>query len=202
MPWPKRTWAAILLVLCGSAQAQQPDYYENYFGAGAGFTKLRHACANATPASGFSGVCDESNGSFQVFGGYRFSRYGGVELSYHDFGKARSIGTQNGTAIDGFWRGFGVGLGAVGILPIGERVEAAAKVGVMYWSAEADRFLSTRAKLTDSGFNLTAGVFATWYFMPQAGLRLEYDRFQNVGDEKTLGQFDLDTVSLNLVARF
>ncbi len=200
-----RTTRALLLtagLLAPAAQAADPMLFREYFGAGASLRQLKGACQNATAANGFSGICDDSNTGAKVLGGYRLSRNTGIELAYDTFGQATAAGTLNGTPVDGKLRGSGVSLSFVGWLPVGDTWDIGLKVGAMRWEVRRERYLSQTPELRDTGFNLAAGIAATWYFAPQTGLRLDVDRLFSVGDAKTVGQFDVNAVTLGLVLRF
>lgn len=196
--------AFLLLSLAAGAQAQTPGtYFENYYGAGGGFGKVRKYCETADAAHGFTGVCDDSNSGFRVFGGYKFSPYVGVELGYTSFARGRADGVRNSQTVFGLWKGYGVGLTGVAFLPLGDSVELMAKAGVIGWNVEGPNSnLALRTMINDRGLSLTAGAGVTWFFIPQVGLRLEFERFQNVGDPATVGRFNVDHLSLNVVGRF
>lgn len=201
MPSIAKYLLAAALVSATGAQAAQPRYYEDYFGLGTGLAKARNSC-NSASAVNFAGTCDDSDTSFRIFGAHKVQQHFGIELGYTNFGKTRTVGTLSGTAISGERDGYAVGLSAVGFLPLGNAFELHAKAGVARWDLKADRFFSTAANVTDAGFAPTAGIGVTWFFMPQGGLRLEYQRFQKVGDAATVGEFNFDDLSLNLVLRF
>ncbi|MFO1318903.1 MAG: outer membrane beta-barrel protein [Burkholderiales bacterium] len=193
--------AAFLYLLVSGVQAETQHYFENYYGAGGGLGKVRKYCEPANRPAGFSGVCDDSNSGFRVFGGYKFNPYLGIELGYTNFARGRRDGTP--ASATGLWKGYGVGLSAAAFLPLGDQVELMAKAGIVGWNIQSPNGqLSSSSTIDDRGFSLTAGIGATWFFIPQVGLRLEFERFQNVGDQATVGRFNVDHLSLNVVGRF
>lgn len=195
--------ALVLLLLTAGADAQTGSYYENYYGVGGGFGKVRHYCDGLHPAQGFNGVCDDSNSGFRAFGGYKFNPYVGVELGYTNFARGRADGTLNSQNVYGLWKGYGINLSAAAYLPLGRSFELVAKAGLVGWNVQSpNRLLANRTVIDDRGFSLAAGVGATWFFIPQVGLRLEFERFQNVGDPETVGRFNVDHLSLSLVGQF
>lgn len=185
-----------------AADAADPMVFREYFAAGASMRAWRGACDLATPAAGFSGLCDDSGTGSKVLGGYRMTRHTALEIAYDAFGRASATGTLNGAPIDGRLRGNGVSASLVGWLPVGDDWDIGVKAGLMRWSVRAERYLSTRAEIRDDGFNATAGVAVTWYFQPQAGLRVDLDRHFAVGDAGTVGRYDIDALTIGLVLRF
>jgi len=185
-----------------AADAADPMIFREYFAAGASMRAWRGACDRATPAAGFNGLCDDSGTGSKVLGGYRMTRHSALEIAYDTFGQAAASGSLNGSPVDGSLRGSGVSVSLVGWLPVADDWDLGVKAGLMRWSVRAERYLSTRAEIRDDGFSGTAGFAVTWYFQPQAGLRLDLDRHFGVGDAGTVGRYDIDTVTVGLVLRF
>lgn len=196
--------AALLVTAITPLPALATDVmdYREYFAAGASMRSWRGACARATPAQGFTGLCDDSGTGSKVIGGFRLSRHSALELSYDTFGRSTAAGTVNGAPVDGTLRGNGISASFVGWLPLGGHWDVGVKAGLMRWSVRADRYLSTLTEIRDSGFNATAGLAVAWYFQPQTGLRVDLDRHFRVGDPATVGRYDVDALTVSLVLRF
>lgn len=184
------------------AQDLRRNYYESYLGVGAGQSNLRTYCKDIGSIPGFSGVCDNSTTGVKVFGGYKFNRWGGVELGYTNFGEGRADGTLSGTPVIGRWKGYGIDLSGIGTVPIGESFELFVKGGLLFWDVKSTNMAVASGEVNDRGFSGVVGAGGTFWFMPQAGLRLQYERFQKVGDRSVQTQTNIDFASVNLVGRF
>lgn len=183
-------------------QELKRNYYESYLGVGTGQANLRGFCKAVGAVAGFSGTCDDSNTGVKVFGGYKFNRLGGVELGYTSFGEGRADGTLSGTPVISRWKGYGIDLSAVGTLPLGDYFELFVKGGLTFWDVRSTTMTVASGEINDRGFSGLVGGGGTWWFMQQAGLRLQYERFQKVGDSSVQVQTNIDFASLNLVGRF
>lgn len=202
----KRALALVAALLwmpaAGFGQDLKRNYYDSYLGVGAGQSNLRGYCKEVGSSIGFSGSCDDSSTGVKVFGGYKLNRWGGVELGYTNFGEGRADGTLNGTPVIGRWKGYAIDFSAVGTLPLGDYFELFVKGGLVFWDVKSTTMAVSTGEINDRGFSGVVGGGGTWWFMQQAGLRLQYERFQKVGDSSVQVQTNIDFTSLNLVGRF
>lgn len=196
--------ACALLALPAAAAAQdlKRNHYESYVGVGAGQVNLRSYCKDVGGTAGFRGTCDDSTTGVKVFGGYKFNRYGGVEIGYSNFGDGRADGTLSGVPVTARWKGYGIDLSGIGTLPLGDHFELFAKAGLVYWDVKSTTMATSSGTVTDRGFTGVAGAGGTWWFMPQIGLRLQYERFFKVGDGSVQAETAIDYASLNVAGRF
>ncbi len=195
--------AALLLgPACATAQDLKRNYYDSYLGIGSGQASLRSYCDDIGSVAGFNGTCDDSSTGVKVFGGYKFNRYGGVEIGYTNFGEGRADGTLFGTPVIGRWKGYGIDLSAIGTLPLGESFELFAKGGLVFWDVKSTTLSTASGEVNDRGFSGVVGAGGTWWFLPQVGLRLQYERFQKIGDGSVQVQTNIDFASVNVVGRF
>jgi OmpA-OmpF porin, OOP family len=196
---------ATVLALCSvaaQAQAMNPGDSQFYVGIGGGATKMNGYCEAVNATAGFAGTCDESTTGFKAFGDYKLNRYFGLEAGFSNFGEASAAGTIGSTPVVSRWRGYGIDLSAIGFLPLGEHFELFAKGGVAFWDIKATLPTSTSREANDSGLSGVAGAGAIWWLFPQVGLRVQYERFQKVGDDSVQVQTNVDYVSVNVVGRF
>jgi len=161
---------------------------ETYVGASGGQTSFD------VPAIGNVSV-DDNGSSFKVFGGHRPLEYVGVEGGFRDFGEfGETLGVVR---VDGEIQGFDVM--AVGLLPVGQRFELWAKIGLMYWEAETvvqDPDPVRPPVSNDSGVDLGWGVGVGFKIGKPLRVRLEYESFStDITDE-------LSSITAGLEFRF
>jgi len=221
--------AALLLLIAGaSAQAAETGWY---FGVGAGGA---HYADNIPPqiAAAYQNnntytltsarMTDSSDTAAQVFAGYQFLPWLGVEVGYQDLGKARSFYSLKTLGpiiyprptLSGEYGVSDVNAAVVLTWPINEHFELLARGGIA----------STRLTYDENGFDVNAqpysfharaqsstssmiGVGAAWNFARHFSLRLDLDRSSDIGKTFALnprgnGRFDhVDAYTVNLVWR-
>ena len=95
---------------------------------------------------------------------------------------------------------------AVGILPLNERFDVFAKLGIGYWTADlatSGTFAGRSAQSADSsGTDRIVGLGARFNITARWGIRAEWERFFNVGSATTSGETDIDFWSLGVQYRF
>lgn len=202
----KRAIALIGLIAAGAgtglpAFAQDSGWYA---GASAGWSKYTDNCPNAIPVGA---SCDDSGGAYSVFGGYQFIKYLGVELGYVDLGKAGAATPAAGTTET--IKARGLELLGVGALPIGSRFELYAKAGVYVVDVDyACSGCTSISSLSETATDFTYGLGAIVSFSKNIGLRLQYQRYKDVGFDTAIGSTaikakgDIDAFTLGLIFRF
>ncbi|SCZ67080.1 outer membrane beta-barrel protein [Thiohalomonas denitrificans] len=140
---------------------------------------------NGTWADYDVGNFDEEWGG-KLFGGYQHNRWLGFQLGYAYLGEYEANGGD--VEVDGFE------LAALGHYPITPTTSVFGKVGAFAWDTSVD---GTGVPVSDdSGTDATLGLGAEYSVTEQVGVRLEIERFMDVGDE------DIDAISLGVVTRF
>jgi OmpA-OmpF porin, OOP family len=148
--------ALALGALSFGAQAAEPTGF--YVGVGAGQSMVDESFA------------DDEDTAFQVFGGYQFTPYFGLEAGYTDFGE---VGLTGGV---GTLESDTVSLVAVGTLPFTEKFSGYAKAGVHSWDAETN--VAGTSGPDDDGTDPTYGLGLQYRFTDSVALRGEYSRFE------------------------
>ena len=169
---------------------------------------------------------DDKDTAFKVFGGYRFNPWLALELNYADLGESRlvtSILTSNpvatgSAAMDRRISGFGADV--VVSAPFGEQFSVFGRVGAVRAQLEAHTALSGAIVFTNGSPNdrertVTLdetvgryGVGADWTFNQNFALRIEYERWLDVGKKfeiggsGTTGEANMDFYGVSLVYRF
>lgn len=148
--------AAALGALSFNAQAAEPTGW--YAGAGAGQSMVDEWFA------------DDEDIGFQVYGGYQFTPYFGLEAAYTDFGDVDVTGGVGELDADAF------SLVAVGTIPFTDRFSGYAKAGFNRWDADAD--VPGIGRVSDDGTDPTYGLGLQYRFTDTVALRGEYSRFE------------------------
>jgi OOP family OmpA-OmpF porin len=179
------------LLAAPHARAQETGIY---VGAAVGQSSYREICRDFDSIAGAAGAfnCEtrEATGG-KLFAGWRFHRNLAVELSYFDFGKARTTGTVSGAEAEGKMTTKAAGLSAVGMLPVSEELWVFARLGG----------LQTQTRSTLNGVDLAShgeteihtGIGAMYQFSRRWAARLEYERSSDV---------KIDFISLGAQYRF
>jgi OmpA-OmpF porin, OOP family len=153
---------------------------------------------------------DDKDTAFRIYGGYRILENLAVEVAYVDYGAFKSNSTivsgGFGTAT-GKWSGYHLSGSAVGILPVGQNLLLFGKAGLGYWNLDFDFTASgpggtLTASDSDSGISPLLGIGAVLNFTQNFGIRAEWERHLNIGDDNTTGESDIDILSLGLQFSF
>jgi OmpA-OmpF porin, OOP family len=213
--------ATLLLVgpLAAEAQARGVGAEPNaYFGVGLGrssanlseatdfaVTELRNA--------GFTGISEnreESDTAVKVYGGYRFHQNFALEAGYINFGDFKATVSATSPVpgtITANWKPAGFYVDAVGIIPLNDQAFLFGKAGAMFARLDAHASATVagivlRASGDDNDTNLKLGAGIQWDFARSVGMRVEYERVNNLGDKNTTGEGDISLWSLGLHLRF
>jgi OOP family OmpA-OmpF porin len=168
-----------------------------YLGASGGQSKGKDSCPSLIPV-GTS--CDDTGSTYSVFGGYQVIKYIGVELGYTDLGKSE----LSGSGITNTTRVKGVELLGVGTIPITPQFEVYGKVGAFSWNLKESctGATCTFSSRSETGTDLTYGLGAKFNFTKNVGVRVQYQRYKDVGNDATTGKNDIDSLSLGIVFKF
>ena len=161
----------ILAVLATAAMAIVPAVSSAqsgpYAGAGLGYFTVD------------TGPFDGSDTAWKVFGGYRFNEYFAGELEYLDGGEPDDGGFE--ISVDGF------NASVVGSWPVKDPFAGFAKVGMLFWDAEARGFGD------DSGEDFSWGVGADFDVTDHVTIRGEYQMFE-IEDTDSVGLAALSVI--------
>ena len=206
---------AIVTVLPSTSHAQDSRFY---IGGSIGRSQVKidtGALADETTAAGLSNTGYSANNSdtgWKLFAGYKFHPNFAVEGGYVDLGKFSAstiITAVNGTPIvptsltfsikatEGFF------VSGLGIWPVNNQFSMFGKVGGYNMKTEATASV-LGINISDNARNngWLLGLGGQFDFTKNVGLRLEWERFNEVGDKDKTGQGDVGLLSLGLVYRF
>lgn len=180
-----------------------------------------------TDATGLRTDFDAKDTAWKGFAGLRLNPIVAIELSYADLGRHRTHTTMQGgepplpaaITIDRRISGYGVDL--VATPPLGwttvslfgrvgafrSRLEATARLdgNIVFTGGDVDERERTTTRQETV---LKTGLGGEWWFRPDAALRLEWERYYDVGKpfavggSGTTGEADTDVVALGVLMRF
>jgi OOP family OmpA-OmpF porin len=131
-------------------------------------------------------VPDERDTAWRIFGGYQLNRNFAAEVGYHNLGSVHVPGGEYGTNL---WELVGVGM-----LPVANALSVYGKLGGYYGKTRVPG-------RDDNNGGLTYGIGAQYDFMRQAAVRLEWQRYDKVGNSNT-GETDVDVLNVGLLYKF
>jgi len=190
------------------------------------------------PTSNYSSTVDDTDTAFGIFAGGQFGRWFAVESQLIDLGKyseatsvsltnyfptaPRNLDVHSRASIEAA----AFTLSGILTIPIGEQVAIGLRGGFAVSAAETRYEIVERRGNTiyyqesddndaeASDLTATFGVSVEWDPSQHFGMRLEYQRINDVGsedddydgedfdDEEEHGGYDIDLISLHLVGRF
>jgi opacity protein-like surface antigen len=166
-----------------------------FIGGTGGVVDAKQGCPPVGAIAGLS--CDASSTGWRAFGGYRFNAYFGYELGYADLGKVTQTlagfapTTFESTAID---------VVLFVALPIGQDFSFFVKGGVFRWDLDVKS--PGAATASSHGEDTTYGFGMHYNFTKSLALRLEWQRYNDIGDVSTTGQSHFEVTSVGLVLKF
>lgn len=158
-----------------------------------------------------SSSMDDKDTGWKLFAGYQFNPYFAVEGGYVDLGEF-SFSTTVTAAPAGYTTGSlsgnvktknGFLVDAVGIWPATDKVSVFGKVGMYSIKTELSAS-GPSGSLTESSTDsdLHWGIGAGYDFNKNVGARLEWERFNDVGNKDKTGEANVDLLSVGIVYKF
>lgn len=165
-PTVRALFVGLLVAISGSVLAQAGPYVGGAFGQ----SKFKEWCTE-TATTRFT-VCDDSDTSWKLLGGYRFNRYVGVEASYIDWGE---VTARFNTGAQVAAKQHSYGLAAVGTVPLGERFELFGKAGFLKTEQETRRITPNPLTVNRDETEFHYGLGAKYAFTRNWALRGEWE---------------------------
>lgn len=214
IPFACATLASALLA-SSTAFAAQPGHF--YIGAGLGGTTVTDAPSASEFDSELASIgitasssVDDTDTGWKLYGGIMFNRNFAVEASYADLGElsidSRVTAPFNGN-LNTTWEAQTVAVSVLGILPLAYNFELFGKVGIHYWDAELTATATAGGGVgtgsdDDTGTDLLYGIGATYNLTNNFALRAEWERYNNIGDDNSTGESDVDMWSAGVQFSF
>lgn len=162
-----------------------------FIGASAGQSTFDISC----PAGS---SCDDTDTAYKIYGGLEVNEYISMEVGYADLGETSVTGATTGTAEVN-----GMTLAMVGTFAVSPSITLIGRGGMNILNLEVNETtggVPSNDGDTDVAWSL--GLGAQYNFTKSVGLRVEYERFFDVGDADTTGETDVDLISAGIVFKF
>lgn len=179
-----------------------------YGGLSMGQTKIKDfnsLCSDLLTVLPGGSTCstDDTDTGWKIFAGNQFNKNAAVEFGYIDLGKGTASLSGPGVGGSVSWEAKGFNLALVGILPVDNAFGVLGRIGIFRWDVDISASgLGGSYSDSATGADLTYGIGVKYDFNKTIGMRAEWERFKDIGDENTTGQGDVDLLSLSLVYRF
>ena len=172
-----------------------------YVGVGIG-QSLVDLEANDLGPGIWSSVSDTDT-SVKIFGGYAINENFSVEAGYTNFGEFGVDYTDGFDTLSENYEATALYLAAVGSVPLGQ-ASLFGKFGLASWDLDASlsSTFGVSASASVSGTDPVYGFGAQFDVSNNVMLRVEFERFTNVGDENETGEADIDLLSVSAAMRF
>lgn len=157
---------------------------------------------------------DDTTNVWGALLGYRFNKWVGTEFGYVNLGEVK-YDFASALTVDGdlpYIAGYrlssaGPSAAVVGFLPAGEHFEFNGKAGIYYADTRQTIRIFDVTAGENAGHNrsdasqteLFAGIGATWNAGENFALRVEYQRYFDVGDDEKTYEQDIDVISVGVL---
>lgn len=148
-----------------------------------------------------------TNGGLRL--GYRFTPNFALEGSYDrlgDVGVQSTLSSPTAGAASGNWKSWGLGLHAVGIVPIDSQWSVYGRLGVEQWHTSLNLTSNVGAPInlsgSDSNTSLAFGAGVSYALTRNVDATAELIHYNHVGDAGSTGRTGLNQLSLGLRYHF
>lgn len=162
-----------------------------------------------------SSSLDDSDGTYGVQVGYRWNSYIAAEIGYVNLGEGVYEAAISDPAIvpspiefSARFRSTGPTLSVLGTLPAGERFDFHGRLGAYYSDTryrerleDPDTGETASIEFDGNSIDAFAGIGAAWNINASYTLRVEYQRFFDVGDEEETPEADIDLLMFGVLFR-
>ncbi|WP_027859832.1 outer membrane beta-barrel protein [Marinobacterium jannaschii] len=193
----------ICLTLYASPTLAEDSVRGLYAGAGWLKASFKNNCA-AVSELGFSGRCDDQDGSWKALLGGGLSEHWDWELGYYRGVESDLSGTINSNPVTGKTEVSSLAsLSLLNRVSLGSEFSLFARIGGYYWDLDTHaQGSSTSVSLSDEGWDVLIGFGADLDLGKSAMIRFEWERFVAIGNDETTGEDDIDAWSASLIYKF
>ena len=209
-----KSWALAIIGLSLAFPAMSEDMlssHNSYLAINAGKSSSPGSCATTFIPGG---TCSEKSTVFRLGYGYHFTPTWGVELSYGDFGQAKSNGmmaTPPGVPgsgqipYDWTWDAVGWEVAATGALHFGDSISMVGKLGYVLATVGQEAIITTstneiwHAVTHENSHGFSAGIGAQYDLNRDYALRIQYENFGKLG---STSKIKVSATSLGFLLKF
>ena len=151
----------------------------------------------STTDSCITGTCDDTDTAGKIYGGMEMNEYISMEVGYVN------LGTVEYSAPTGSRATHGMAIQMLGTLALNPNVTLLGRGGMNILNTEVNGAIagpSGNAGDTDVSWSL--GLGAQYNFNKAVGLRMEWERYFEVGDTYSTHAVDIDLLTVGVVFRF
>jgi OOP family OmpA-OmpF porin len=165
-----------------------------FIGASAG-QSTADSCVRPT---GTTGTCDDQDTAWKIYGGLEMNEYISMEVGYVD------LGTVDYTSPVGARETTGMIVDLVGTYALNPSFTLIARGGMNILNTEVNGALANNSvnNAGDTDISWSLGLGAQYNFSKSVGLRMEWERFFEVGDPDSTGEADIDLITAGVVFKF
>lgn len=151
-----------------------------------------------TTDSCITGTCDDTDTAWKIYGGMEMNEYISMEVGYAD------LGTVDYSAPTGSRETHGMIIQLVGTYALNPSFTLIGRGGMNILNTEVNGAIAgppvNNAGDTDVSWSL--GLGAQYNFTKSVGLRMEWERYFEVGDPDSTGEADIDLITAGVVFKF
>jgi len=150
-----------------------------------------------------SSSLDDSDTGWKLYLGYQFNPNFAVEAGYIDFGKFNFSATTAGGSLGGDMKSKNGGfIDVLGIIPLSNNFSIFGKLGGYSVKTELNGSgVGGSVSASHRSNDWTYGIGAGYEFNRNVGVRVEWERFNDFGNNSTT-QNDMDLTSVGIVFKF
>jgi OOP family OmpA-OmpF porin len=150
-----------------------------------------------TTDSCITGTCDDTDNAWKIYGGLEVNEYISMEVGYVQLGKVEySVPT-------GSRETHGMIMQLVGTYAFNPNFTLIGRGGMNILNTEVDGAVAGPSGNTgDTDVSWSLGLGAQYNFTKSMGLRMEWERYFEVGDADSTGEADIDLITAGLVFKF
>lgn len=166
-----------------------------YLGGSLGQAQPNISCPAAT-------ACDDKDTAWKIYGGLEVNEYMSMQVGYVDFGEAKY--TDLGMGSSGTRETNGMTFELVGTYVVNPSFTLIGKGGMNILGTRVNGTVVTSGHEADTDLEWSLALGAQYNFTKTVGLRMEWDRYFNVGspDVTSTREADIDLITAGVVFKF
>lgn len=192
--------ALVASLTAGAASTAVAQDVPNWIGVSVGNTKF----SNDNNLSGISPTSTEnSDNAWKIYLGIPFNKNLGLELGYAKLGDQYINGLFNSTTATSRATNTAYLIDLIGNYDFNESFSLLGKLGMHRWGVNDDTYKNGASATNGAdGFDFTYGLGMQYNVNKDVGLRMEWERINNMGHEGTTGKIDANLITIGVIYRF